>query len=300
MTGAATARRSKLTSLADAVAVIRDGDHVAIGGIWSHNSPAALVRALIRRGVGGLIVSAAPAAGFAAELLIASGAVRRALLPNVTFEHLGLAPAFRAAVQVGELELIECDEATLVGGYRAAAAGLPSQPVQSVRGTALAAARPDLPARRAGARQVLDIPALAPDVVLLHSGQGDEYGNLQQAGSVFADRLMAKAAGRAVIASVDTLVDNEVTRERPSATTIPGYLLTAVVEAPYGAHPCSSHGRYRIDPEHVRAYAASVSGGAWAEYHERYVAPVVHEDYLDAVGGRARLHRRLAEAAGDQ
>lgn len=300
MTRGTTARRSKLTSLADAVAVIDDGDHVAIGGIWSHNAPTALVRALIRHGAAGLTVSAAPAAGFAVELLIASGAVRRALLPNITFEDLGLPPAFRAAVQKGELDLVECDEPTLIGGYRAAAAGLPSQPVRSVRGTALAAARPDLRARDSCGRQVLDVAAIAPDVVLLHSGRGDEYGNLQQSGSVFADRLMAKAARRAVIASVDSLVENAVIRNRPAATTIPGYLLTAVVETPYGAHPCSSHGRYRIDEGHVKAYAASVSAGAWPEYRERYVGPVDHEDYLDAVGGRAQLRRRVAEAAGDE
>jgi glutaconate CoA-transferase subunit A len=293
VTGAGTARRSKLASLADAVAVIRDGDHVAIGGIWSHNSPAALVRALVRRGATGLTISAGPAAGFAVDLVIAAGCVRRALLPNVTFEHLGLAPAFRAAVQSGELELIECDEPTLVGGYRAAAAGLPSQPVQSVRGTALAEARPDLSERRIGDWSVLDVAAIVPDVVLLHAGRGDEYGNLQQSGSVFADRLLAKAAGRAVLASVDELITNEAVRRAPSATTVPSHLVTAVVETAYGAHPCSSHDRYRADEEHLAAYSSSISGHGWMDYRERYVAPDSQPAYLDAVGGTAVLSERL-------
>jgi glutaconate CoA-transferase subunit A len=291
--GAGTARRSKLASLADAVAVIRDGDHVAIGGIWSHNSPAALVRALIRHGAADLTLSAGPAAGFAVELLIAAGGVSRALLPNVTFEHLGLAPAFRAAVQAGELELIECDEPTLIGGYRAAAAGLPSQPVQSVRGTALAQVRPDLSERRVGDRSVLDVAAIVPDVVLLHAGHGDEYGNLQQSGSVFADRLLAKAARRAVLASVDELVSNEAVRRAPSATTVPSYLVTTVVEAPYGAHPCSSHARYRADEEHLAAYSASICNHGWMDYRQRYVAPDSQPAYLDAVGGTTALSERL-------
>jgi glutaconate CoA-transferase subunit A len=286
-----TGRRSKLTSLEDAAAAVGDRDHVAIGGIWSHNAPSALVRALIRRGARELTVSAGPAAGFAVELLIAAGCVRRALLPNVTFEQLGLAPGFRRAVQSGELELVECDEPTLVAGYRAAAAGLPSQPVRSVRGTALAAARPDLVMRESGGERVLDVAAITPDVVLLHAGRGDAYGNLQQQGSVFADRLMAKAARRAVIASVDELVSNDDVRGDPAATTVPSYLVTGIVELPFGAHPCSSHGRYRADEEHLAAYIAD----AGAEYRERFVAVTAHGDYLAAVGGSAELEARLGE-----
>src|SRR5829696_9047758 len=131
-------RRSKLVGLAAAGELVADGDHVALGGIWSHNAPTALVRELIRRGTRGLTLSAAPAAGFAVDLLIAGGCAARAQLPHVTFEHLGLAPAFRRAVESGELELVECDEASLVAGYRAAAAGVPFQPVVSIAGTALA------------------------------------------------------------------------------------------------------------------------------------------------------------------
>lgn len=277
------------------MATVADGDYVALGGIWSHNAPSALVRALIRRGVSDLTVSAGPAAGFAVELLIAAGCVRRALVPNLTFERLGLAPGFRCAVQSGELELVECDEPTLVAGYRAAAAGLPTQPVRSVRGTALAAARRDLVVREVRGERVLDVATLAPDIVLLHAARGDAYGNLQQQGAVFADRLLAKAAAREVIATVDELVDNALVRRAPAATTVPSYLVTGVVETPFGAHPCSSHGRYRADEEHLAAYIAEVRRGGASEYLERFVSLSDHLDYLAAVGGVDQLDARLAE-----
>jgi hypothetical protein len=103
-----------------------------------------------RGGARELTLSAGPAAGFAVDLLIAAGRVRRARLPSVTFEQLGMAPAFRAAVQDDALELVECDEPSLVGGYQVAAAGLPSLPVQSLVGTELAGVRPDLISRDAG------------------------------------------------------------------------------------------------------------------------------------------------------
>lgn len=295
MTVLGAARRSKLTSLEAAAVAVADGDHVALGGIWSHNAPSALVRALIRRGARDLTVSAAPAAGFAAELLIAAGCVRTALVPNVTFEQFGLAPGFRRAVQAGELELIECDEPTLVAGYRAAAAGLPSQPVRSVRGTALAAARPDLRVREVLGERVHDVAAIVPDVVFLHAARGDAYGNLQQQGAVFADRLLAKAASRTVIATVDELVDNAVVRRAPVATTVPSYLVTGVVEAAFGSHPCSSHGCYRADEEHLAAYIAGVAAGGVSEYVERFVRVADHGDYLDAVGGVDELEARLGE-----
>ena len=232
-------RRSKLVDLQAAVATVGDGDHVALGGLWNHNAPCALVRELVRLGRRELTLSAGPAAGVAVDLLIAGGGVARAHLANVTFEHLGLAPAFRRAVESGALELIESDEASLIGGFRAAAAGLAFQPVRSIAGSALEAVRPDL----AGGR----VPALQPDVVFLHAQEGDAFGNLRHFGSVFADRVLAKAAQRAVVASVDRLVDNDEIRRDPRATTIPSYLVTHVVEAPGGARPGSSHGLYEIE-----------------------------------------------------
>lgn len=294
-------RRSKLIDLRAAGALVDDGDHVAVGGIWSHNGPAALARELVRRPARGLTLSAGPAAGFVADLLIAGGCVERALLPNVTFEHLGLAPAFRDAVERGRVELVESDEATLVGGYRAAAAGLPYQPVRSIAGSDLAAARA-LPAGDGDG--ILHVPAVAPDVVLLHAQEADPYGNVRHLGSVFADRLMAKAARRAVVVSVDRVVSNDEIRRDPKATTIPGYLVTHVVEVPYGAHPCASHGHYRLDEEHVTAYASAARGAArgngeaWDDYRARYVdGPSDHDAYLEACGGPAELARRLAEEA---
>jgi glutaconate CoA-transferase, subunit A len=292
-------RASKLTDAAAAVASVVDGDHVAIGGIWSQNSPAALVRALIRLGPRELTVSAGPAAGHAVDLLIAAGLVRRALLPNVTYEHLGMAPAFRAAVESGAVELVECDEPSLVGGYRAAAAGLPSQTVASLVGTDLAAARPDFGRRQVEGRELLEVPAVAPDVVLLHAQEADPFGNLRQRGTVFADKVMAKAARKAVVASADRVISNEELRRDPWRTTVPGYLVGAVVELPLGAHPCGSHGEYLADEEQLRTYIEAQSGdeAARAEWRRTFVEPSSHDEYLSACGGATALTERLGEGA---
>jgi glutaconate CoA-transferase subunit A len=294
VTTAGHTRRGKLATLDAAASLIRDGDHVAIGGIWSHNCPSALVRAVIRSGVKDLTLSAGPAAGYPVDLLIAAGCVRRAMLPNVTFEHLGLAPGFRRAVQSGAVELIECDEPSLVGGYRAAAAGLPSQPVRSLRGTDLLRARPDLRARSDHGREVLDVPAVTPDVVLLHAAAGDRYGNLRQRGSIFADKIMAKAARRAVVASLDGVVDNDEVRRQPAATTVASYLVTHVIEVPFGAHPCSSHSLYADDEPHLRRYVAALGDRSERRsYWDAFVLAPTHDAYLIACGGVDALTHRL-------
>lgn len=293
-------RASKLVDVSAAAALLESGEHLAIGGIWSQNEPAGFAREVIRRGVRDLTLSTSPAGGFAIDLLIAAGCVKRGYLPNVTFEHLGLAPAFRHAVESGAIELVECDEPTLIGGYRAAAAGLPFTPLASLAGSALAEASPWLPSRHHGDVEILEAPPIAPDVVVVHAQEADVYGNARQLGAVFSDRVMTKAAKKAVVVTTDRIVDNEEIRRDPRATTIPGYFVTHVVELPLGAHPCASHARYVADEDHIRDYVAAVrpvrkgDTEAWERYRQRHI-DVDHDSYLANAGGVSELMARLGE-----
>lgn len=289
-------RASKLISLDEAVAWVTPGTHLCVGGFSFHNRPAAFVRALVKRRVGDLVLSSAPSSGYDADLLIGAGLVRRTLLASVSFEHLGQAPSYRRAAEEGTIELVECEEATIVGGLMAAAEGLPAHPVRSLRGSEIARVSP------LAARTVeLDdeafylVPALRPDVAVLHAQQADRFGNLRMLGGVFCDRLIAKASRR-VIATVDELVPPEEIAREPQRTTIPGYMVDAVVEVPWGAHPTSSHGRYLHDEEHLRAYLAAAdatrrdpTSNALAAYIRAYVdEPADHQAYLACVGGDSR------------
>src|SRR5262245_41846789 len=112
---AAPGRRSKVVALEEALAPVGDGCTLALGGLWFHNRPVAAVRALIRRGVKDLVLLTAPPSSYDTDLLVGVGAVARAYLAHVSFEHLGLAPHVRAAAERGTLDLVECDESTLLG-----------------------------------------------------------------------------------------------------------------------------------------------------------------------------------------
>src|SRR5690606_34272247 len=90
-------RTAKVRDLDDALAVVTDGCVLAVGGLWFHNAPSAAVRALVKRGVQNLELLTAPPSSFTTDLLVGAGCVRRAYLPHVSFEHLGLAPNVRRA-----------------------------------------------------------------------------------------------------------------------------------------------------------------------------------------------------------
>lgn len=270
-------RRKKVVDLVEALEAVTDGAFVAIGGLWFHNKPMAAVRELVRRGVKDLTLTAAPPASMDADLLIGAGAVKRAYLAHVSFEHIGLAPNFRRAVEQGTVELGECDEATLLGGLMATVEGLPEHGIGSLKGTDHLQTSPLLQARGDG---LVEVPALRPDVVILHAQEADEYGNVRCLGAPFVDAILAKAA-RHVVVTVDQLVTNAEVRAAPRLTSIPSYLVDAVVKVPFGAHPCSSHGRYPHDEQHLRDYIE----GDFQEYLRRYVLECPsQDDYLEEIG----------------
>jgi glutaconate CoA-transferase subunit A len=284
--------------MAAALAEVRDGCTLGVGGLWFHNSPAAAIRELIRSGVKGLELITAPPSSFCTDLLIGAGAVRRAYLPHVSFEHIGLAPNFRNAVEQNTFELVECDEATLLGGLMATLEGLPEHPITSLLGSDHLTTSPLARAARSDlGHQHIATPALRLDVTVIHAAQADIYGNVRCLGAPFCDPVLVKAADYVVV-TVDEIVDNAVIRDEPYRTTIPAYHIDAVVEAPYGAHPCSSHGRYAHDEEHLRAYIAASQSGRLADYLDSWVhGAASHRQYIDLAGGPARIDTLAEEVA---
>lgn len=297
MAGMTSSRKSKRTTLPEALAAVTNGTFLAVGGLWFHNKPMAAVRELIRRGVRDLTLIAAPPSSFDSDLLIGAGLVKDAYLAHVSFEHLGLAPNFRHAVEQGLIELHECDEATLLGGLMATVEGLPYHPISSLKGTdhlvTSALAQPYT--ARDGSPMVAP-PALTPDVAILHAQEADEFGNVRCLGAPFVDAIFAKTAAH-VIVTVDRLISNDEVRAAPRLTTLPGYWVDAVVEAPFGAHPCSSHGLYPHDERHIREYLAASNAalrgtepGAFQAYLQRFVFDCGSQrEYLEAIGGAPDL-----------
>jgi glutaconate CoA-transferase, subunit A len=276
--------RDKRASLAGAVSLVRDGAIVALGGGLSARLPMAMVRELVRQGRRGLHLVGS-AHSIDVDMLVAVGAVRRCEESYVGFEQdLGLAPAYRRAAEEGTIEVAESCCVNILAQLRASEMGLPFLPVRGVRGSDITRLHPEY-------RQVtcpftgetlVAVPALRPDVALLHAPSGDRYGNLHLEQPYVLDERFA-AASRTVIATVDELVSTD--HVVSSGVTIPAHLVAAVAEVPFGAHPSSCYPRYAYDRDHLLQYV-SASRSSPADL-EKYLAAYVgdsEEDYRAAVG----------------
>jgi glutaconate CoA-transferase, subunit A len=282
--------RDKRASLADAISLVSDGAMVALGGGLCARLPMAMVRELVRQGRRGLHLIGS-AHSIDVDLLVATGAVRRCEESYVGFEQdLGLAPGYRRAAEAGTIEVAESCCATILAQLRAAEMGLPFLPVRGVRGSDIGRLHPEYAEITCPftGETLVAVPALRPDVALLHAPAGDRYGNLHLEQPYVLDERFASAS-RLVIATVDELVSTEEVAR--SGIVIPAHLVAAVAEVPYGAHPSSCYPRYAYDRGHLRDYVSAAESGP--DGVEKYLAAYVRgseEDYREAVGaGRLQV-----------
>jgi glutaconate CoA-transferase, subunit A len=280
-------RRSVVAGLQEAVAAIEDGATVGIGGAVTAAHPMALVRALARRGVRDLRL-VAPTGGIDVDLLIACGSVREVVGCYVGVEGLAaVSPVFRAAVQRGEVTVVDLDEAHCIMGLRAAGHKLPFMPWRGGVGTSLPRLTPSLVEfdDPVAGEPLLAVPAIELDVALIFAERGDSYGNVQFVGTSHMDRMMGAAADRVVV-QVERIVSTEVIRRDPERTVY--WRDTTVVRAPFGTHPYSS-GAMIADEDHLQEFLGAARDGepGLTAYLDRYVrGPADHEDYLVQVGAR--------------
>lgn len=282
----------KRCGLAELAAHVQPGDCVAIGGGLSWREPMAVLRELVRQGTGGLKLVGS-AHGIDVDLLCGAGLVAVSGESYVGFEQdFGMAPNYRRACESGAVEVQDSCCYTLVQQLRAAIAGLPFMPMRSVRGTDFTGLHPEYKTMTCPytSEELLLVPALRPNVAILHAQYGDAHGNLRIEGPPVADLLFAKAAKK-VIATVEQLISTKQLAEM--GATVPYFYVTALAEVPYGAHPTSCYPFYAYDRRHTADYYRLASQGAEAfreGYLRRYVHDCpAHDDYLAAIGGADRL-----------
>ena len=274
-----------------AVAQLRDGMTLGIGGWGPRRKPMALVRELLRSDVKDLTVVSygGPEVG----MLCAAGKVRKLVYGFVTMDAIPLEPHFRRAREAGAIEVMELDEGMFEWGLRAAGMRMSFLPTRCGLGTDVLARNPAL---RTVASPYDDgevyvaMPALKLDVALLHVNHADRLGNtLIKARDPLFDDLFARAAERCFV-STETLVDRfQLTAEEARFNLFERYLVHGVVHAPCGAHPTYNGPDYGWDLEHLRRYNASGSEeGGWQKYVDEFLA-ISESEYLAKNGGAERI-----------
>jgi glutaconate CoA-transferase, subunit A len=279
-----------------AAAMIEDGDHVAIGGTLYSRTPMALVFALLRQRTRHLTVSR-PLACYEVELFLSAGMLDRIVSSWVGIGlPWGLAPIFRHYLERGEASYEEWSHLAMGLRYKAGAMGVPFLPSMTMLGSDLARAL-DLQTVTCPytGEQLAAVPALNPDVALIHAHRADMFGNVQVDGYRHMDADIARAA-RKVIVSAERIVSPEEIASQPTQTMLPYFAVDAVVAAPHGAYPHECYRLYGADLEHFDSYVAAVKeSGPAAGLH--YVEENVdaHPDFAAFVA--AASHARLAELA---
>ncbi len=276
---------SKLMSEQEAVSrFVEDGDYICYDCTYLQRGPSSLVREVIRQKKKDLWV-AGKFTWVMVHLLIAGGCASRV---DCGFFLYG--KSIDRFVQEGRVQIFEYSNVVMTLRLQAGAMGLPFLPVRSFGGTD--------GFRHSGAKLIRDpytgqplniVPALNPDVALIHVQQADVYGNARVLGTGIAHQEAAMAS-RKVIISAEEIVDTEEIRRDPGRTSIPYYSVDAVVHAPFGAYPGECAGYYASDPAGVIEVVGATMADNIDPYLEKYVYSVAnHQEMLAKHVGVAKL-----------
>jgi glutaconate CoA-transferase, subunit A len=246
---------SKVMSMKEAIAAhVKSGDFLFIGG-YICRTPMAAIHEIIRQGIKDLTITRSNAADDF-DLMIGAGVVRRFIATFLSLGVYGLGRCYRRSMEKGIPHRIEVEEYTnlsLPMMLMAGSMGMPFVPVRDMAGSDLLHVRSFLGENKYkkidspfDGSPTLLVPALNPDVGIIHVQQADEEGNAQVWG-IGGDCKVGANASRKVIVSCERIVSREVTGKDPSRTIVPGFKVVAVVEEPYGAHPGYTPGFYDVD-----------------------------------------------------
>lgn len=294
----------KCMSVSEAVQrFVHDGDFLALGGFGHIRTPMALVYEIIRQRRKDLVI-AGKTAVHDIDILIGGGCVSKVEVAYAFGHELrGLSPNGRRAVESGQVQVIaELSNATYQWRFLAGMMGIPFIPVRNLAGTdtfehssAIKITDPW------SGKPIVLIPAAVPDVTLMHVPRCDRFGNCQIDGIPVEDIELARASRRLIV-TTEQIVEDQVIRSEPHRTDIPFYVVDAVCEVPFGAHPTQMPYLYFFDEPHIREWLTlSKTAEGTQQYLDKYVFGVPdYAAYLDLIGAETLEHLRSLEQIGRQ
>ena len=252
-------------------------------------TPMGLIWALIRAGRKKLLCSRCITSSDG-DLLYGSGASDHIVTSWFSQGILwGVSKVMRHYVETGKARYDEWSHMAMGMRFRAGAMGVPFMPIRSMLGSDVVRQRPEAKEMTCPftGEKLLLVPALNPDVALIHVQRCDPYGNAQIDGLQFMDIDLAMAANR-IILTTERIVSNDQIRRAPDQTKIPFFAVDAVVELPFGCAPHECYGVYEPMMRHMEYYVDLVNKDpvkGMQEYLERFVyEPKSWNDFLDRIG----------------
>lgn len=294
----------RLMGLDEAVSrFVKDGCQLAIGGFTITRNPMAVAYEIVRQRVKDIHL-VCHSHGQALDVLVGAGCVKRL---EIAYGGNGrYAPTcvrFKKAIQRSEIQFEDYSNYQMSLRFLAGALSIPFIPTKSGLGSDLMnyegfpaeVRKEEKVASRKYAKmpnpfsedwdEVVLLPALTPDVTILHAQYVGDDGTVRIKGLTFADIEQAKAADRVIITCED-IVPRSFIRTDPDQNSLPPFFVDAIVKVPYGAHPTACYGFYDYDPKHLNLYRKMAEDDTlFTEYLDEWVYGVGSwEDYLTKVG----------------
>lgn len=309
--------QEKVMTLKEAIArYVTDGCHISIGGFTVNRNPMAAVYEIMRQGKKNLHCYA-HSNGTGVDELIGAGCISRL---EIAYGGNGKAAPtcirFKLAVQRGKLLVEDYTNYHMSLRFHAGAMGTPFITTLSGFGTDIIgkwgfsqdmrAEDPKLPNKKleiidnpfanwGGAAKVILVPAINPDVTIIHVQKADKNGTCRIEGLNFADIDQVKAA-KNVIVTCEEIVDTDQLRERPEHNSIPFIHVDAVVHVPFGAYPSACHNCYDYDPIYLRQISQFAKDDKlYKEYLAKFVYGVKNHQGLLKLVGEAQLDNISAD-----
>ena len=237
----------KLIPLSEAVSqFVKDGDIVYAAG-FTHLIPFAAGHEIIRQRRRELVLARATP-DLIYDQMVAAGCARKVIFSYMGNPGVGSLRIVRSEIEAGRLEWEEYSHFGMISRLQAGASGLPFMPMNQTGAVDLERANPLV--KRVtdpySGRELIAVPALNPDVAIVHVQRADKNGNAHLWGILGEQKEVAFASKR-VILSAEEIVDEAVIRSDPNRTLIPGFIVSAVCHVPGAAHPSYAQGYYDRD-----------------------------------------------------
>ncbi|MEJ2707333.1 MAG: CoA-transferase [Anaerolineales bacterium] len=238
---------NKITSLSNAIKEhVQPGDTLYAAG-FTHLIPFAAGHEIIRQGIDGLVLARATP-DLVYDQMVAAGCARKVIFSYMGNPGVGSLRFVRGEIEAGRLEWEEYSHFSMISRLQAGAAGLPFMPMNPTAAGDLEKANPRY--RKVidpySGNEVVVVPALQPDIAIVHVQRADNQGNAHIWG-IIGEQKEAAFASKKVIVTAEEIVDEDVIRSDPNRTLIPGFIVDAVCHVPYCAHPSYTQGYYDRD-----------------------------------------------------
>ena len=291
------AMTNKLMSVSEAVRrFVHDGDYFASGGFGGVRISTAVLHEIVRQRKKNLGFSGHTAT-HDFQILAAGKCFDRCDIAYIVgLEMRGLSSNARRVMESGAVKVTEWTNATLDWRYKAAAMGVPFLHARSALGTDVFkhSAAKEITCPFTG-QKLLAVPALYPDVSVVHVHRADVYGNCQVDGIAIADYDVARAS-KHLIVTTEHLVSTDEIRKDPLRTLAPYWMVDAVCHVRYGGYPGNMPYEYYSDEEHLAEWIeAEKDEATLAAFLSKYIYGTKNfEEYLALKGGEKRIAELVA------